>query len=181
MPTRQQQRVGELQFLLYSRPLHPEFFDIYHDHRIVKGDWEAQIWITGLRHAIGFYRETAAVAEVISDATAPLPHRGKVLALPVRGEKQHQYEHDGGIRYMMNLQVETVSQRLYGRLHRDLADQAEKTGGLFVPFPQWAGNALAPFTYIDYESKVGQLHVFVYHAFPAERTLIKTQSIFEVV
>ncbi len=52
--------------------------------------------------------------------------------------------------------------------------------GIFVPFPQWVSNTLTPFTYIDYEAKADQLHVFAYHAFVDELTLIKTQSIFEL-
>ena len=72
-----------------------------------------------------------------------------------------------------------MSPRLYAKVHGDLA--AHGAGrGILVPFPEWTGNGLTPFTYIDYEAKVGQLHVFAYHAFADELTLIKTQSIFEV-
>ena len=48
------------------------------------------------------------------------------------------------------------------------------------PFVATFLNTLTPFTYIDYEAKPNGLHVFTYHAFPADLTIVKTQSIFEL-
>jgi len=179
MEIRQKQQVSDLRFVVFNRALHPELFEIYHDHRIVKEKYEAQVWVTGLSHVIGFYRGDAAIVEVIADASAMLPERGKLVSLRFRGERDEEFEHCEGIRYLTSFQVEQMSSRLYAKVHGDLAVTGADRG-LFVPFPEWAGNALTPFTYIDYESKVGQLHVFAYHAFPDEMTLIKTQSIFEI-
>ena len=39
---------------------------------------------------------------------------------------------------------------------------------------------LTPFTFIDYEAKPTELHVFAFHAFPDDLTIVKTQSIFEL-
>ena len=180
MPLGQKQRVSELQFFLYDRPLHPELFDIYDSHRVAKDGYEAQVWVTGISHLIGFYRGEATVVELIAESGAELPERGRLLSVPFRGEKDQEFTHVDGIRYMMSFQVETMSARLYARAHDELAGQADKRG-LFVPFPEWAINALTPFTYIDYEAKVRELHVFAYHAFPDELTLVKTQSIFELI
>ena len=179
MPIRQKQRVSELQFFLYDRPLHPELFDIY-DRRSVKHGYEADIWVTGISHMIGFFRGDKAVVELIAEAGTQLPRHGKLASLPLRREKDQEITQVDGIRYMTSFQVETMSARLYARVHGDLAAEASKRG-LFVPFPEWATSALTPLTYIDYEAKVRQLHVFAYHAFPDELTLIKTQSIFELL
>ncbi|MCK4626884.1 MAG: hypothetical protein KAV00_16350, partial [Phycisphaerae bacterium] len=69
MPIRQKQSVSQLRLLLFSRPVHPELFEIYHDHRIVKDGYEAQIWITGLSHVIAFHRNKATITELIADAS----------------------------------------------------------------------------------------------------------------
>lgn len=175
----QKQCVSDLRFLVYNRPLHPELFQIHHDHRIVKDKYEAQIWVTGLSHVIGFHRGAATITEAIGETSAMLPHRGKLMSLPFRGERDEEIDHAGGIHYLTSFQVERMSPRLYAKVHGDLAE-----GGagrfIFVAFPQWATNGLTPFTRIDYEPKIGQLHVFAYHAFPEETTLVKTQSIFEI-
>ncbi len=181
MPIGQKQRVSQLRLLLYSRPLHPELFDIHREHRITKDKYEAQIWITGASHLIAFHRDDSTVTELIADASAMLPDRGRMAVMRLRGEKDHEIEYNGRIRHMMSFQVETMSQRLYESVHADLTDGFDKCE-LFLEFPQWrTGNLPAPFTFIDYEAKQGHLHVFAYHAFPEELTIIKTQSIFELI
>ena len=44
----------------------------------------------------------------------------------------------------------------------------------------WAYGDLVPFTYIDHEARDREFHVHAFHAFPQDRTLVKTQSIFEL-
>jgi len=175
----EKQRLSALRFFLYDRPLHPELFDIYHDHHIIKNGYEAQIWVTGCSHVIGFYRDKFSLVEVTAEAEAELPQRGQLLELPFRGERDHECKRSEGINYMMNFQVENMSPGVYSKTHHDLAKQGAKRG-LFVPFPMWMANQLTPFTYIDYQAKPNELHVFTFHAFPEELTIIKTQSIFEL-
>ncbi len=175
----QKQRVDGLRFYLYDRPLHPELFDLYHDCRIVKAGYEAQIWVTGCTHVIGFYRDDACLVEVTAGAADELPQRGRLLEMPFRGEKEHQRKRGDGISYMMNFQVEQMSRAVYARTHHDLARLGARRG-LFVPFPTWMSNQLTPFTYINYDVRPNELHVFAFHAFPQDLSMIKTQSIFEL-
>ncbi|MFB3891565.1 MAG: DUF2617 family protein [Phycisphaerae bacterium] len=179
MTTGQQQSVSTLRFMVYDRPLHPELFVIYHDHRIVKSAYEARIWITGCTHVISFYREKLSLVELMADARAELPRRGRLLELPIRGERDHDCRREGGINYMASFQVERMSPQVYARTHRELT-LAGARRGLFVPFPARAARSLPPFTYIDYDAKPNELHVFAYHAFPEDLTVIRTQSIFEL-
>ena len=181
MSTGQEQlRTSQFHYQLYNRPLHPELFDIYHDHRIAKGPYEAQIWVTGVSHVTAFYYGEATILERLAEDDALLPLRGRLVSMPVRGEKDHQATHVEGIRYLTSYQVERMTPRLFGRMHEEMIDHGAKTG-LFVPFPEWASGPLMPFTHIDYDAKVDMLHVFTYHSFPEELTVIKTQSIFELI
>ncbi len=175
----QKQCLSTLRFYLYDRPLHPELFDIYHDHQILKNGYEVQIWVTGCSHVIGFYRPGMSLVEVTADSDTELPQRGLLLELPFRGERDHECKRAEGINYMMNFQVETMSPGVYAKTHHDLARQGSHHG-LFVPFPMWMANSLTPFTYIDYEARPNELHVFAFHAFPENLTIVKTQSIFEL-
>jgi hypothetical protein len=175
----QKQSIGSLRYYLYDRPLHPELFDIYHGHHIVKPAYESQIWVTGCSHVIGFFREGQSLVEVIADAEAELSQHGRILELPFRGERDHERKKTGGIHYMMNFQVETMSPAVYSRTHHELARMGTQRG-LFVPFPMWMSRGLTPFTYIDYSAKPNELHVFAFHAFPEDLTIIKVQSIFEL-
>jgi len=175
----QKQRVESLKFYLYARPLHPELFNIYHDHHIVKSGYEAQVWVTGCTHVISFYRGKQTLVEVTADNETELPARGLLLEMPFRGERDHERKTLNGINYMMNFQVERMSPDVYSRTHHELA-RAGARRGLFVPFPGWMSRSLTPFTYIDYEAKPNQLHVFTFHAFPGDLAVVKTQSIFEL-
>lgn len=175
----QKQSVSKLRYYLYDRPLHPELFDICHDHYIVKKGYEAQIWVTGCTHVIGFYRGPVSLVEVTAEAETMLPHRGLLLDLPFRGERNHERRGTEGINYMMNFQVDTMSPAVYTRTHHELARLGTQRG-LFVPFPMWMTRSLTPFSYIDYLAKPNELHVFTFHAFPEDQAIVKTQSIFEL-
>ncbi len=175
----QKQSVANLRFFLFDRPVHPELFDIHYDHHVVKKAYEAQIWVTGCSHVIGFFRNGKSLVELTSDNDDLLPQNGRLLELPFRGERDHQVTRAEGINYMMNFQVETMSPTVYSQTHHDLALLGAKRG-LFVPFPMWMSRSLTPFTYIQYEAKPNQLHVFAFHAFPDDLTMVKTQSIFEL-
>ena len=171
--------VSQIQYQLYNRPLHPELFDIYHDHPIAMGPYEARIWITGISHVVGFFYGQGAIVELLAEEDELLPRRGRLVTMSVRGEKTHQATHVEGIRYMTSFQVERMSPRLFTRTHEELLEHGSHNG-LFVPFPEWASGPLIPFTQIDYDAKADMLHVFGYHCFPEELTVIKTQSIFEL-
>jgi len=178
MNTGQKKTVADLRFYLFSRPLHPELFEIYQDHRVVKHSYEAQIWVTGCTHVIGFHHGDSSLVEVTAEAGSPLPSYGLELELPFRGERDHERMRFDGISYMMNFQVETMSPMVYRKTHHELARQGARRG-LFVPFPTWMTRPpLTPFTFIDYTARPNELHVFAFHAFPEDLTIVKTQSIF---
>lgn len=176
----QQQTVGSLWYYLFDHPLHPELFDICRREAMERRHYSARLWVTGCRHVISFTVGDQTVTEVLADADAELPDRGRLASLALRGEKDHEVT-VGNVRYMMNFQLELMSDRVYGNTHDELA-RTGKTRGLFADFPTWAqGPPLVPFSFLDYEAKAKHLHVFAYHAFPEDLTLVKIQSIFEIV
>ncbi|MFP4106835.1 MAG: DUF2617 family protein [Phycisphaerae bacterium] len=179
MSIEQKQSVSRLRFRLYDRPLHPELFDIYYDRRVVRKGYEAQLWITGCTHVVGFYRPDHSLVEVTTDALAELPERGLLVEMPFRGEKAHECSQPEGIHYQVNLQVEKMSPRVYSKTHHDLARLGARRG-LFVPFPAWMSKSLTPFSYIHFDARPSEFHVYTFHAFPDDLTLVKTQSIFEL-
>jgi hypothetical protein len=180
MSADQKLKVSSLRFYLYSRPVHPELFDIHHGHHIAAERFDAQVWVTGCTHVIGFHHGRQSLVEVTADEATELPKRGLQLDLPFRGEKVHQCRNLSGINYMVNFQVESMSPMVYSRTHHELARQGTQRG-MFVPFPMWMSHGLTPFTFIDYQVKPDQLHVFAFHAFPEDLTMVKTQSIFELI
>ncbi len=178
-PLGAKQSVKQLKFVVYTRPLHPELFEIHHDHHISQPAFDGAIWVTGCTHVVRFSVQDETVTEVMAQAEDELPERGLVVSFRCRGEKQHQFETQRGLHYMMNLQVETMSEKVYASTHQDLIAAAESKG-IYVPIPKWQTSALTPFCHVDYHTTADSLHIFAYHAFPDELTIVKTQSIFEV-
>ncbi|MBN1764723.1 MAG: DUF2617 family protein [Sedimentisphaerales bacterium] len=154
-------------------------FTIYRSRQFFQGDYEVNIWVTGCSHVISVFYNNDCVTELISPPEHMLPTRGLVERFAFRGEKSHAFGTPNGLHYMMNLQVEHMSDNLYRQTHIDLIKMAKKRG-IFVPYPQWARGTLAPFSLIDYEAHFHELHLHTFHAFPDQHTILKSQSLFSM-
>jgi hypothetical protein len=179
MDTEQTNRLSSLRFFLYERPVHPELFEILSEVKLHLAGYEASLWITGCSHVVSFFRQDKSLVEVVADSENPLPKRGLAIELPFRGEKAHEQKSLDGINYMMNLQAEKMSRRVYKHMHRELVRQGKKKG-MFLPLPKLTHDSLEACSYIDYDAKPNGLHVLTYHALPDTMCVIKTQSIFEL-
>lgn len=173
------QRVSDLKLVVYRRPLHPELFCIHESRHIERPAYQADIWVMGLSHVVAVQSGGRCVTEVTTDDVDVLPQNGLVTSFQFRGERDHLEEFDDGMRYILSTQVERMSQNLYHASHRDLMNYASSRG-LLVRFEDWAEGELVPFTFVDYEMRNRELHVQAFHAFPADFTILKTQSIIEV-
>ena len=173
------QRIDDLQYCLYERPLHPELFRIDQVRRVDHRRYRAEIWVTGLSHVVTIYRGKQCLTEVITDETDVLPKTGLAASFPFRGERDLAQNFGEEMRYILSTQVERMTPNLFPSSHGDLMRYAQKKG-LFVAFDEWESDGLSPFTFIDYEAREREFHVHAFHAFPDSTTLLKTQSIFEV-
>jgi hypothetical protein len=168
-----------MQFFLYRRPLHPELFHIHQERRVSSRRYHANIWIMGLTHAVTVQAGDRILTELTADDHELLPQAGRVMSFRFRGERDHHEPFDDGIRYILSTQVERLSPNLFNATHRDLVRYAANRG-MFLKFEEWADDGPEPFTFIDYEVRDQELHVQAFHAFPADYTILKTQSIVEV-
>ncbi len=174
------QRVADLKFALYHRPLHPELFRIHQSRHIERGTYQADIWVNGLSHVLTVQSAGRCVTEVTTDDLEVLPQNGLITSFQFRGERDHMEEFDDGMRYILSTQVERMNQNLFHASHRDLLHYAGSRG-LLVTFNEWAGDdELVPFSFIDHEARDREFHVQAFHSFPADFTIIKTQSIVEI-
>ncbi len=174
------QRVADLKFALYHRPLHPELFRIHQSRHIERASYQADIWLIGLSHVLTVQSAGRCVAEVTTDDLEVLPQNGLVTSFQFRGERDHMEEFDDGMRYILSTQVERMNQNLFHASHRDLLNYGASRG-MLVSFDEWAnGGELSPFSFVDFEARDREFHVQAFHSFPADFTIIKTQSIVEV-
>ena len=170
---------AELTFCVFERPVHPELFEIRASRRFFQGDYEAMIWVTGSSHVISVFMDGVCVTELLCPADQPLPQHGQLECLALRARKNHEFSLPGRVGYMMNCQIERMSQNLFRQMHRDLKAMGKKRG-LLVTHPQTRPGQLSPLSYIDYEARVEELHVHTFHALPDEHAFIKSQSLFKL-
>ncbi len=174
------QRVADLKFALYRRPLHPELFCIHQSRHLERPSYQAEVWVMGLSHVVTVQSAGRCVTEVTTDDVEVLPQNGLVTSFQFRGERDHLEDFEDGMRYILSTQVERMTRNLFHASHRDLLRYASSRG-MLVKFADWAEvENLIPFTFIDFEARDRELHVQAFHAFPADYTLLKTQSIVEV-
>lgn len=174
------QRVADLKFALYRRPLHPELFTIYQSRHLEQAAYQADIWILGLSHVVSLQSAGRCVTEVTTTDVDVLPQNGLVTSFQFRGERDHHEKFDDGLHYILSTQVEKMNRNLFHASHRDLLNYAS-TRGILVKFEDWTDDDnLVPFSFVDWELRNRELHVQAFHAFPADYTILKTQSIVEV-
>jgi hypothetical protein len=172
-------QAAELHFVLYDRPLHPELFRHYADYRVAQGRYHADVWVVGLSHVVTLTCGQRSITELLSPDNEFLPTRGVVSRFRLKGERDQERRLPDGWSHMVSSQVETMDQPLYKSVHNDLLRHASKRGW-FTPYEQWGEGDLFPFSYVDHEARDAEFHIHAFHAFPHERTLVKTQSIFEL-
>lgn len=174
-----QQQAVDLHLFLFDRPLHPELFQHYGDFRVAQGKYHADIWIVGLSHVVTLTCGHRSLTELVSPERETLPTRGVLSRFRLKGERDHEKRSADGWLYMVSSQVETMDEALYKSVHFDLQRHAGKRGW-YHPHEEWADGDMVPFTHIDTEARDREFHVHAFHAYPQERTLIKTQSIIEL-
>jgi len=173
-------KLEEMRLYVYGRPLHPELFGVFLQHKLDLGRYQADIWLLGLGHLVCFHTPEQTVTELVVQASELYSSAGLIEKLPL--EKKSDFRHclDDRVFYIVSTRAETMSQAVFEQVHREMLRFAE-TRGLFMPFDQWAeGKGLAPFSFIDYEHRTRELSVFAYHAFPSQNLILRTQSVFSL-
>jgi hypothetical protein len=170
--------VADLRLSLFLRTLHPEFFTIRARRAFSHSGFEFEVWLLDVGHVVTFIDGPEAVTEVLVPRTLELPKRGLVKALDLVREHEHRLETRGPILYTMAYQVDTESAGTYMREAEDLLASARQ-GHLFSEEPREV--ARRPFSYAVPEPRGRGLLVHTWHGFPAESTILKTQTLIERV
>jgi hypothetical protein len=172
-------RVGELVFQVFSRPLHPELFDILATRQVSREDYRLTLHITRTGHVLTWDNGKVWLVEVTAATDDPLPEARRLLSYRLRGEHYGDLASSAGIRYQMSFQVEAVPQEVFLHVHDEIvADGAKR--GLLHNFQPHHRLSLAPLGYMTLESRPRSLVVHAFHTFPDEHTIVKSQSLIEM-
>jgi Protein of unknown function DUF2617 len=171
-------RVSDLVFQLYGRPLHPEFFDILAVRKVEHEDFELVVRITRTGHVITWENRDVFLTEVATAAEQLLPQRRLLLSRRIRGEHSESIACASGIHYQTSFQVEALPQDIYLHVHDELVADGNRRG-LLVNFQPNDRLSIAPLGFVTAEVRPDCLMLTTFHTFPAENTIVKSQSLIE--
>jgi hypothetical protein len=171
-------RVSDLIFQLFGRPLHPELFDILAARKIRREEYELTVRITRTGHVVTWENADVCLTEVAAAADQPLPEKRRLLSYRLRGEHSGTVACAHGVNYQMTFQVETLPPEIFMHVHDEILADGHKRG-LLHNFQPNHRLALAPLGFISVEPRANCLLLSAFHTFPAEHTIVKSQSLIE--
>jgi hypothetical protein len=171
-------RVCDLIFQLYGRPLHPELFDILAVRRLRRPEYDLTVRITRTGHVITWENRDVCLTEVACAADQPLPEKRRLMSYRLRGEHSGTVPCAHGVSYQMTFQVETLPPEIFLHVHDEILADGHKQG-LLHNFQPNHRLALAPLGFVAVEPQANCLLLSAFHTFPAENTVVKSQSLIE--
>jgi hypothetical protein len=173
-----QTAVGDLRLSVFLRPVHPEFFTIRVRRAFdaASGGFQAEVWLLEPGHVIAFVDGEQAVTEVIAPRDLALPKRGLVRKIDLAGEREERFEARGPLVYQMAYQVDAAGPETYRRETEELLAGARQAHLFSENVSDLAGRV---FSYAVPELRANSLLVHTWHGFPAEATILKTQTLIE--
>lgn len=166
------------QVVLYSKPLHPDLFQLKGRKVVRDGDYELEAWVLAGQHALRFEHRTLCVSELVTDTDRGVPQQGIVSAFLCNGERdfEHEFAKDR-VNYMTTVQTESLSESLYAATYTEMLDFARQNQALTHRWRDEVGNCLS---IIDIQRMNREAHVQAYHMVAAAGLVLRTQTIFEV-
>ncbi len=171
-------KISELMFFLYSRPLHPELFEVHREQIIHRDDYHATVRITDACHLISWQFDNACLTEAIAHRENPLPAKRRLLACRVAGERDEKMQFAPNVVYQTSVAVEQLGPDVFHRVHDELEIDAQRRG-IFHNFRPHHRLALSPLSHIAIEARAKSLLVQTFHTFPDDCAILKSQSLFE--
>jgi hypothetical protein len=169
--------VRDLVFQLYSRPLHPELFEIMAVDRVKLNKYQAEVRLTRTGHVILWHWQDHYLTEVLTAADDALPER-RLLSHRLRHEAQSTAARVPGVQYQASFQVEVLPPGLFRQVHEEiLADGLRR--GLLHHFAPHHRLSLTPLGLVTTEASPGCFVINTFHTFPEELTVVKSQSLIE--
>ncbi len=171
-------KVGDLVFRLYTRPLHPELFEVLSSRSLTRDGYTLTVRLTRTGHVLSWTDGRVHLEEITATEEMELPEFGRKLGHKFHNDRNSQCDFPGGIRYRISSQLEVLPIEQFLHVHAELAADGARKG---MVFHCKSGNRFgpSPLGVVIVQTVTGGLSATGFHTFPDELTLIKTQSLIE--
>jgi hypothetical protein len=178
VPSSPRPRVSDLNFQVFARALHPDWFAVRAHRRVVQENWEADVRIIEGGHSIHWRSGRSRLTESLHGPATALPEPGLLFHSKVRHERNALLQPGSGLEYQTSFEVERCDSEVFDHLCNEASLDASRHA-LFHSFS--STNRLAPpaVSLLYFESRAKGLSIHTFHSFPAERAIVRTHSLFE--
>ena len=165
---------------LFRRPIHPELIETLASREVRREEYVLTVRITPAGHAISYQAGDTHLTELTAARGQPLPGRGRVWRHRFGGEQSDAFRASPVLAYQMSAQAETLPAELFARVHEELLADGRRRGLLHLLHPHHRFG-LSPLGFVTADARPGCLVINTFHTFPADCTLLKTQTLIERV
>jgi hypothetical protein len=171
--------VADLEFQVFNRSLHPDWFATREFRRVEQAGWEADLRIIEGGHSIVFRTGSVRVTEILSGPETTLPEPGLLFRSRLRRERSTLLRPGGTLEYQSCIEVERVDVEIFAHLCDEIVLDAS---GHFLVHRFDSPNRLAPqpISHIQINARIRNLSIHSFHTFPDECAIVRTQSLFEL-
>ncbi len=166
-----------LRWMLYRRPLHPEFFDTVASRRVEQDGLTLCVRLIPSGHAVQLECRQQCLVEILATSAMELPPQQRLcdrrFPLSTSGQLRLSNGH-----YHYNIEHEILPAEQFRHLHDELAWDGSRRGLLFHYQPVHR-LSLAPLSLVQAERVRGGISITTFHTFPDEQAVVKTQSLLE--
>jgi hypothetical protein len=172
-------RLADLSFLVYDRAVHPDWFGARAWRAVRQGPWECVARLVPGGHVLSWAAGPVRATEVLTRLDEAPPEAGLRFRSNVRGERATQVGLGPRGSYSCCFEAERVDAEVFHHLSEELALDARD--GLFLATPS-AGRLEPPaLGLVRFEPLENGLSVHATHTLPAERAIVRVQTLFEVL
>lgn len=164
---------------LYDRVLHPELYASLNSVEVSIPTGLLRIDITEAGHLIVIRRNGLTLTELVGSYPGnSAPRQGRLVSTLARSGRDVSWS-GRGVEYWASCHLDSVDNEVFERLDREMTLDAHRAD-LFCRIG--SGNRMDPsaMSLVRVEQVEAAISIHITHTYPAERTLLRTQSLVEV-
>ena len=172
-------KVVDIAFQVFAQSIHPDWFTVRRHRRVSVAAWDADLRIIEGGHAITWSSGSTRLTEVLCGPETPLPDRGLLLRESVRVERSATLRQGVAIEYQTCFDAERLDREVFRHFCDELTLDAGK--GLFHRFSPRTRLEPSAVSFIRLDARPNGLSVQAFHTFPDDHSIVRTQSLFELL
>lgn len=170
----------DLTFQAFDRSVHPELIGSVMSRAFERDGYRLRLHLTAAGHFLEWRLAKTTIVEALSEQSQPMPEHRQLFAHRVGNERAESFAPSEGVRYQTCFQLERLPPEIFHHVHDELRRDGEREGLLHLFQPQ-DRLGFSPLSYVDLQARPNSLLVHIYHTYPDEHAIVKSQTLIEIL